>query len=61
MSKYTNKEFRYGKWRPILRKGKPTGEAKKWFAVAKMSEARFKSKIEPLPDYDTTFDGWRER
>lgn len=37
------------------------GSGEYWNKIAKKSEARFKSKIEPLPDYDTTFDGWRER
>lgn len=37
------------------------GSGAYWNKIAEQSEARFKSKIEPLPDYDTTFDGWRER
>lgn len=37
------------------------GSGEYWNKIAEQSEARFKSKIEPLPDYDTTFDGWRER
>lgn len=37
------------------------GSGEYWNKIAQQSEAKFKSKIEPLPDYDTTFDGWRER
>lgn len=37
------------------------GSGAYWNEIAKKSEARFKSKIEPLPDYDTFTDGWRER
>jgi len=37
------------------------GSGEYWNKIAQKSEARFKSKIKPLPDYDTTFDGWRER
>ncbi len=37
------------------------GSGEYWNKIAQQSEAKFKNKIEPLPDYDTTFDGWRER
>lgn len=37
------------------------GSGEYWNKIAEQSEAKFKSKIQPLPDYDTTFDGWRER
>lgn len=38
------------------------GSGKYWNKIAEQSEAKFKAKdIQPLPDYETTFDGWRER
>lgn len=38
------------------------GSGEYWNEIAKKSEARFKAKdIQPLPDYDTFTDGWRER
>lgn len=37
------------------------GSGEYWNKIAQQSEAKFKSKLQPLPDYDTTFDGMRER
>ncbi len=38
------------------------GSGEYWNKIAQQSEAKFKAKdIQPLPDYDTTFDGWREK
>ena len=38
------------------------GSGEYWNKIAQQSEAKFKLKdIQPLPDYDTTFDGMRER
>lgn len=38
------------------------GSGEYWNKIAQQSEAKFKAKdIQPLPDYDTTFDGMRER
>lgn len=37
------------------------GSGEYWNKIAQKSEAKFKSKIQPLPDYDTFTDGWRER
>lgn len=37
------------------------GSGEYWNKIAQQSEAKFKSKLQPLPDYDTFTDGWRER
>ncbi len=48
------------------------GSGEYWNKIAQQSEAKYKAMkksedkfvktlIQPLPDYDTTFDGWRER
>lgn len=37
------------------------GSGEYWNKIAEQSEAKFKSKIQQLPDYDTFTDGWRER
>jgi len=38
------------------------GSGEYWNKIAQKSEAKFRAKdIQPLPDYDTFTDGWRER